>query len=596
MEDEEITQEDAWAVISAYFEEKGLVRQQLDSFDEFISTTMQGIVDESADIEILPERQHHPGRRPDSDETIHKTNFGWIYLRKPMVTESDGETTKLFPKAARLRNLTYSAPLFVGVTKIIIKKGQDCEVVAETRALPRVFTEKVPIMLRSSYCNLYQSSEKDLTELGECPYDQVGYFIINGSEKVLIAQEKMSTNLVYISKKKQPNKYANVAEVLLIAEKQNRPVSRMFVRLLSHASAEGGSSRQYIRATLPHIRGEIPIIIIFRAVGFIANKNILELIFYEAKLSHGSQRLAKPPQQHCSHWGMICPVETPKGQACGLVKNLALMVHITVGFAAHSLLELLEELGTESFEEIPLAVIQESTKFFVNGCWVGIHRDLDLLVNILRQFRRQVTPEDGWLNLVAKGFVEYIDTEKEETTMISMTINSSRDTFQSAMGRQAMRIYVMNYQLRMDILAFVLYYPQKPLVTTRAIEHLHFRQLPTSTGMHHGSYEKLDVDGLAPPVLITTNVDGMRISKLLVFPFGTSERESKCMIIGKTDICIYTLSYAEAKLSHGSQRKYLLLLFRRDGMIQTSKVAVQEKRHSSTTTKEGWHNLVQMDS
>ncbi|RZS24842.1 hypothetical protein BHM03_00057957 [Ensete ventricosum] len=68
MEDEEITQEDAWAVISAYFEEKGLVRQQLDSFDEFISTTMQGIVDESADIEILPERQHHPGRRPDSDE------------------------------------------------------------------------------------------------------------------------------------------------------------------------------------------------------------------------------------------------------------------------------------------------------------------------------------------------------------------------------------------------------------------------------------------------------------------------------------------------------------------------------------------------
>ncbi|RRT65148.1 hypothetical protein B296_00041267 [Ensete ventricosum] len=58
------------------------------------------------------------------------------------------------------------------------------------------------------------------------------------------------------------------------------------------------------------------------------------------------------------------------------------MGHITVGFAAHSLLELLEELGTESFEE--------STKFFVNGCWVGIHRDLDLLVNILRQFRRQV--------------------------------------------------------------------------------------------------------------------------------------------------------------------------------------------------------------
>lgn len=64
-EEEEITQEDAWAVISAYFEEKGLVRQQLDSFDEFIQNTMQEIVDESSDIEIRPESQHNPGRQAE---------------------------------------------------------------------------------------------------------------------------------------------------------------------------------------------------------------------------------------------------------------------------------------------------------------------------------------------------------------------------------------------------------------------------------------------------------------------------------------------------------------------------------------------------
>jgi DNA-directed RNA polymerase II subunit RPB2 len=67
-EEEEITQEDAWAVISAYFEEKGLVRQQLDSFDEFIQNTMQEIVDESADIEIRPESQHNPGRQSEFSE------------------------------------------------------------------------------------------------------------------------------------------------------------------------------------------------------------------------------------------------------------------------------------------------------------------------------------------------------------------------------------------------------------------------------------------------------------------------------------------------------------------------------------------------
>lgn len=69
-EDEEITQEDAWAVISAYFEEKGLVRQQLDSFDEFIQNTMQEIVDESADIEIRPESQHNPGHQSDFAEVV----------------------------------------------------------------------------------------------------------------------------------------------------------------------------------------------------------------------------------------------------------------------------------------------------------------------------------------------------------------------------------------------------------------------------------------------------------------------------------------------------------------------------------------------
>ncbi|GAB2212267.1 hypothetical protein Droror1_Dr00025619 [Drosera rotundifolia] len=139
-------------------------------------------------------------RRPP--QTIYKISFGQIYLSKPMMIESDGETATLFPKAARLRNLTYSAPLYVDVTKKVTRKGHNGEEVSESQDFKKVFIGKVPIMLRSSYCTLFQNSEKDLTELGECPYDQGGYFIINGSEKVLIAQEKMSTNHVYVFKKR----------------------------------------------------------------------------------------------------------------------------------------------------------------------------------------------------------------------------------------------------------------------------------------------------------------------------------------------------------------------------------------------------------
>lgn len=87
---------------------------------------------------------------------------------------------------------------------------------------------------------------------------------------------------------------------------------------------------------------------------------------------------------------MICPAETPEGQACGLVKNLALMAYISVGSPSAPILEFLEEWNTENLEEISPSVIPSATKIFVNGCWVGIHRDPELLVRTLRQLRRQV--------------------------------------------------------------------------------------------------------------------------------------------------------------------------------------------------------------
>lgn len=79
-------------------------------------------------------------------QTIYKISFGQIYLSKPMMTESDGETATLFPKAARLRNLTYSAPLYVDVTKRVIKKGHDGEEVTETQDFTKVFIGKVPAL------------------------------------------------------------------------------------------------------------------------------------------------------------------------------------------------------------------------------------------------------------------------------------------------------------------------------------------------------------------------------------------------------------------------------------------------------------------
>lgn len=846
-EEEELVQDDVWPVISAYFKEKGLVRQQLDSFNEFIQDTMQLIVDESAEIEVKPEAQHMPGRPMDTVDMTCKVAFGQIYLSKATMTEPDGETSTLFPKAARLRNLTYAAPLYADITKTVTVRGEDGEEQVSSELLEKVFIGKIPIMLRSNYCTLHGLSPRQLMELGECPYDQGGYFIINGSEKVLIAQEKMAPNHVSVFKKRQPSKYAFVSEIRSMAEKQNRPPSACFIRMLTKPPAKSGISGRVIRATLPYIKAEIPIIVVFRALGFVADKDILEHVCYDfsdtammellrpsleeaatiqnqqlaldyigkrgttlgapkekrikyardvlqreflphvgvgefcetkkayffgymihrlllcalgrrneddrdhygnkrldlagpllanlfrqlfrkltkdvkgymqrsvdqgkeinltyavkakiitgglkysvatgnwgqanqagtragvsqvlnrlayaSSLSHLRRlnspigrdgKLAKPRQLHNSLWGMMCPAETPEGQAVGLVKNLALMAYITVGSNAAPILEFLEEWLTENLEEISPNLIPQATKVFVNGCWVGVHRDPDELVRTLRQLRRQLDinsevavvrdirlrelrlytdygrcsrplfiverlrlllkksdvlalleeeSDMAWSGLVERGFIEFIDTTEEETAMIGMTIGditsarqnpaeaytdmythceihpslilgvcasiipfpdhnqSPRNTYQSAMGKQAMGMYVTNYQSRMDTVAYVLYYPQKPLAYTKAMEHLHFRELPAGInatvgilsytgynqedsvimnqssidrgfhrsivykshrdeekksgsmvneeferpnrdvvmGMRHGSYDKLDDDGIIPP-------------------------------------------------------------------------------------------------
>lgn len=123
-------------------------------------------------------------------------------------------------------------------------------------------------------------AEEEMHEIGECHYDMGGYFIINGSEKVLIAQERMATNTVYVFGKAPPSNVQYTAEIRSSPERGSKQASPLTLKMM-RSTAERGSNSQTIRATLPYIRADVPAVIVFRALGLVSDRDVLQHVCYD---------------------------------------------------------------------------------------------------------------------------------------------------------------------------------------------------------------------------------------------------------------------------------------------------------------------------
>jgi len=527
-----------WVIINDILTRDGVAKQHLTSFDEFLKKGLQEIIDEINHIDI------------ENAEYPYKIQLGRIQFKQPRMMELDGSITHITPAEARMRNVSYIAPLMLEAN--VIEDGKTLE----TRY---IHVGDIPVMVKSDACILRNFSEQKLIDHAEDPFDPGGYFIINGSERVIVGLEDLSYNKIIVDAEKVGGKKVFKAKVyssivgyraklelvlkedgLVVARIPGSPVDIPVVTLMRALGLESDKeiasavsmvdeiqnelessfektdvttskdSIVYISkriapgmleefqikraetlldwGLLPHLGKQLenrkektqflgeavckllelklgwirpddkdhygnkvvkfagqmladlfrtafrnlvrdmkyqlersgqkrginavsaairPGIITDKLNNAIATGNwgrgrvgvtqLLDRTNYLSTISH-LRRVQSPLSRtqpnfeardlHSTHFGRLCPSETPEGSNCGLVKNLALSAIISVSVSSEEVIEKLYEIGTVHFTEVKDSVKKDGTRVFVDGKLIGFHKDGEKLADNLRELRR----------------------------------------------------------------------------------------------------------------------------------------------------------------------------------------------------------------
>ena len=528
-----------WSVIQNILKTEGIARQHLNSFDEFVDAGLQSIIREVEHVDI------------ENAEYPYKIQLGKIKLQQPRMMELDGSITHVTPAEARLRNISYAAPIMMEAS--VIEDGK----ILESRF---VHIGDMPVMIKSHGCVLHSFANQKLIEHGEDPKDPGGYFIINGSERVIVGLEDLSYNKIIVDAEKIGGKIVHKAKVyssivgyraklelimkedgLIVAKIPGSPVDIPVVTLIRALGLESdkeiasvvslvdiiqeeleGSFEKagdvktpkeavvYISkriapgmleefqikraetlldwGLLPHLGkhpenrkekafflGEAACKLIelklkliepddkdhygnkvikfagqmladlFRTAfrnlvrdmkyqlersgqkrglnavaaairpGIISDKlnnaiatgnwgrgrvgvtQLLDRTNYLSTISH-LRRVQSPLSRtqpnfeardlHSTHFGRICPAETPEGSNCGLVKNLALSAIISQNVPSEDVVEILYNSGVSDLLTATNDIKKDGTRIFVDGKLIGFHKNGKKLTEVLRDLRR----------------------------------------------------------------------------------------------------------------------------------------------------------------------------------------------------------------
>ena len=247
-------------IIDKYFNQDNLlIKHHIESYDNYIDNILPNIISQNFPI-IL--------NYNDSQIKIKKIiiNCEDMKIKKPISVENNGCSKIMTPEIARLKNDTYISSILVNFTIQIFIDDNNTILELKPKTIKNVLLGKVPIMIKSKQCIM-----KTIDNKNECKYDLGGYFIINGNEKVIISQEKIVNNIPQIYKNNKANqKYNFICEI--------RTIDNSNYGIPKTSSIKIRTKDNKIYCLLPHMKSEVPLFILFRALGFSTDKEIVYAI------------------------------------------------------------------------------------------------------------------------------------------------------------------------------------------------------------------------------------------------------------------------------------------------------------------------------
>jgi len=236
-----------WGLVDAFFDKYDLVDHHIKSYNDFVNNRIQDIIDITEPISL------------ENDKYSLKT--GKVHIEKPFTKEADGSKSMIFPTEARLRNLNYSAHIYL---EMALNEDD------EDNPLEKVYIGELPLMLKSDICHLKGLNKEELIEQGEDPEDIGGYFIVNGSERAVVTMEEIAPNKIILER---------IGEVTdRRAKAVVTSIKSGFRARISLEYKKPRKSGVFLRISFPYVPGEIPLVILLRALGFTTDEEIITSI------------------------------------------------------------------------------------------------------------------------------------------------------------------------------------------------------------------------------------------------------------------------------------------------------------------------------